>query len=181
MEYDTASPATEAPPGNYGGARSCPPAYIKTPPGILKIIQMVTSLLTFILAISGGWGHVGGGWVGFVGITGLINATIWFVLHCLNVIPDIMANYFIEVIGYCFWTLFFFIAGIVAAVQGANYPVAGAASFFAFVGLIVFGADTAIQLLEIRTIWKARNDRRQVPTKNADEDDIFIRRPNAAV
>lgn len=180
MEYDTASPATEAPPGNYR-QRTCPPEYIKTPPGILKIIQIVTSLLTFILAVSGGWGQSGGGWVGFVGITGLVNATVWFVLHVLNVIPDIMANYFIEVIGYCVWTLFFFIAGIVAAVQGAHYPVAGAAAFFAFVGMAVFGADATIQLLEIRKIWKARNDRRQVPTKSAEEDDIFIRGSNAAV
>lgn len=140
---------------------------------------MVTALLTFILAVSGGWGYHGGGWVAFVGISGLIQATTWFILHVLNVIPDIMANYFIEVIGYCVWTLFFFIAGIVAACQGYYYPVAGAASFFAFVGLIVFGADATFQLLEIRTIWKARNDRRQVPTKSADEDDIFIRRPNA--
>jgi hypothetical protein len=180
MDYDTASPATEAPPGNYR-ERSCPPEYVKTRQGILKIIQMVVSLLTFILSVAGGWGSVGGGWGGFVGITGLINSTIWFTLHMLSVIPDIMANYFIEVIVYCFLTLFFFIAGVVAACQGSVYPVAGAAAFFAFVGMIVFGADATIQLLEIRTLWKARNDRRQVPTKSADEDDIFIRRPNAAV
>lgn len=110
-----------------------------------------------------------------MGITGFIKAVTWFVLHLLSVIPDIMFNYFIEVIGYCIWTLFFFISGIVAAVNGPSASVAGAASFFAFVCFVVFGADAAIQLLELRSVWKARNDRRQVPTKNADEDEIFAR------
>lgn len=178
MEYNTASPATEAPPGGHGD-RGCPPEYIKTPRGILKIVQMFCSLLTF--ALSFGWSLSGGGWVSFVAVSGFIHAVIWFVLHLMNVIPDIMFNYFVEVIGYCVWTLFFFISGIVAAVQGPYSSVAGAAAFFAFVCMIVFGADASIQLLELRSAWKDRNDRRQVPTRSTDEDDIFIRRPNPAV
>lgn len=173
MDYDTASPATEAPPPPQHPRMDCAPDYIKTIPAILKLVQMVASILTFGLSVSGSWGG-GGGWVAFVSISAFIHAVIWFVLHLISLVPDVLINFFVEVIGYCIWTLFFFISGIVAAVAAGSSGVAGAAAFFAFVCMGVYGADAVMQLLEIRRIWKERNDRRQVPSRAAEEDDIFI-------
>ena len=56
-------------------------------------VFQVMSIIAFACSISVGWG--GGGWVNFVSISGFIQAVIWFVLHLLRVIPQIMANYLI--------------------------------------------------------------------------------------
>jgi hypothetical protein len=150
--------------------------YVKTLPGILKIIEVVLSIITFALSMSEPWGYLGGGWVNFVAINGFIFPFIWGLLHMFGVVPQILMNYFIELIYYALWTLFYFIAGIVAAVQG-SIPVVGAASFFSFSCMIVFGIDLVRQTLAVRAQYKARNDRR--PASNVGgggpEDTLFER------
>ena len=162
--------------------RRCAPnvAYLKTLLGIIKIAQAVLSILTFILSLSAAWGGSAEGWVNFVAINGFIQATIWLFLHLFNAVPQIFANFLIEVIIYSLWTLFFFIAGIVAAVSASRLEsgVAGAAAFFSFVCMVLFGVDAVIQLLAVRNNYKARNDRRgdsEAARAPNNEDTLFSR------
>ena len=57
--------------------------------------SQLLSILTFALSSSSTWGSHGGGWVGFVSISGFFNATIWFILHLFNTVPPVFVNYFI--------------------------------------------------------------------------------------
>jgi len=165
--------------------RRCLPnvEYVKSLPGILKIVQTVASILAFALSMSAPWGHLGGGWVNFVSINGFIQALIWGLLNLFGVVPPILANYFVELIIYAIFTLFFFIAGIVAACRGSYFGVVGAASFFCFVCVVAFGVDAFFQFLEVRKQYKARNDRRPVSDSSNPnaEDTLFVRPGNEKV
>ncbi|ESN90553.1 hypothetical protein HELRODRAFT_166233 [Helobdella robusta] len=138
--------------------------YIKSFLGICKIAQIILSIMTFAFSSSCPWGSLGGGWVGFVSMTGFINAVIYFVLHLFNTIPPVFVNYFVELISYAIFTLFFFIAGIVAAAKGHLDGLIVAAAIFCFGALVAFLMDTVIQGLEVNKAWRERNARRAVPT-----------------
>jgi len=135
------------------------------------------SMITFILSVSVSWGG-GGGWVNFVAINGFIEALIWGLLHLFEVIPRIVSNFFIELIYYSVWTLFYFIAGIVAASNGYFHGAVGAASFFCFLCTALFATDATMQFLEVRKQYKARNDRRPVSESSNNptaEDTLFVK------
>jgi hypothetical protein len=175
MDYDTQPVAADQ------DRRTFQREFLTSFKGIIKIFQIVLSILTFALSTSSSkFGYQGGGWVGFVSMTGFLNATIWFILYLFNTVPDLALNYFVELIVYSVLTLFFFIAGIVAACKGYIGGVVAAASFFAFACFVAFGIDMAFQAMDERRRWKARNDRR-VPTSpesnisGGAEVDIFIR------
>jgi len=165
-----------------GTQRRCVPdvSYIKSLLGILKIIQVVTSLLTFALSMSVWWGHQGGGWVNFVAINGFIQALIWGLLHLFGVVPPLLETYFVELIIYAVFTLFFLIAGIVAACFGGQFAAVGAAAFFCFVCMVAFGVDAFFQFLDVRSKYKARNDRRPMSESSNPnaEDTLFVRPGN---
>jgi len=137
-------------------------SYIKTIPGILRIVELVLCIIVFICAVSACSGFYGGsgacGWAGFVGFVGFLLVTAWLLFHLFHVY-DAAPNVpwlLIEMIVYAAWTLFFLIAGIACAVAAADVSSVayqhvflsryrdgnGAASFFSFVAAIVFGAQT---------------------------------------
>jgi hypothetical protein len=140
----------------------CPPYYIRTVPGILKIVEMILAILTFACAFGGGSNFsddYGGGWVEFVGISALIYVAIWLILHLINFIPQFLINFLVELIGYAVLTVFFLIAGIVAAVAAGKYSYwylrseyssIVASCVFAFFSMVVYGFDTVLQLLAYR-------------------------------
>jgi hypothetical protein len=137
------------------GPRLRPPdvTYLKTICGIAKIVQAVVCLIAFIIVLSV-W-FPGGGFVSFSTINGFIQAVIWFILHLVHAIPQILANYYIELIMYCILDLFLFIGAIVAAAHGWMHSAIGALSFFWFVATIACGIDTALQIVDIRNKFRA--------------------------
>jgi hypothetical protein len=120
--------------------------YIRKIEGILKIIEIVLSIIAFGCSV--GSHNPDLGWTSFVAITGFISAIVWLIWHML-VQNSWRWNVIIELINYALWTLFFLIAGIVAAVYSGNYytnyKTAGAASAFAFFCMVAWAVDTALQ------------------------------------
>jgi len=136
----------------------CPPTYFRTIPGLLKIVEIIFTILTF--AISFGciwWSHLGGGWVEFTGIISFIIITCWLILHLINWIPQIFLNLLLEIICYCIMTVILLISGIVAAARAETAgfywdckSTVGATSFFAFAAAITCGVDAILQFMAYR-------------------------------
>ncbi|OWA50814.1 hypothetical protein BV898_15320 [Hypsibius exemplaris] len=75
---------------NHPGVR-CNPAYLRTVPGILKILEIGFSLLAVIMSHSGYYSskfsHGSVGWANFAAGTACINATLWLVVILCNLRP----------------------------------------------------------------------------------------------
>jgi len=110
----------------------------------------VLSIVIFALSMSSYWGYRGGHWVNFVSINGFLQALFWGVLHMFNAIPQILGNYLIELIICVLFTVFYLIAGIVAACYASLFPAVGVASFFSFVCIVAFGVDAYFQFVRVR-------------------------------
>jgi len=136
--------------------------YLLSPPGILKIIEIVFGIIAFACATSIPYGWCGFGWVSFVGISGFIGAIISLICHILMTV-NWKWTILIELIWYGIWTIFFLIAGIVAAAQAnclyISYfgwtPTAGAAAAFSFFAMVAWAADTALQAQYVRISWSS--------------------------
>jgi len=130
--------------------------YLKSPFGILKIVEIVLGMITFACATSIPYGAYGYGWVSFVGICGFVGALISLVLNLVFTI-NWKWNLIIDLVWYGIWTFFFLIAGIVAAAQANTvYPynhTGGAAAAFSFFAMIAWGVDTAFQARRFRIHW----------------------------
>jgi len=122
------------------------PAYAQSQDGILKIVEIVLCIIVLICA-SIEWWFVccgGGGWVQFVACSAMITTLVIFILHFLNLVPRMpFGGYWsmIRFVYYCVYVVLFAIAGIVAAVKAPGYPSIGAAAFFTFAALVVYGVD----------------------------------------
>lgn len=139
-----------------GEARcECPPYYMRTMNGILKIVEMVLTILVFAISFGGWWSGYGGGWVEFTGISCFITITIWFILHLINWIPQIFLNFLFEFISYCIMTILLLISAIVAAARAGMFANPykaniGACSFFAFAATFACGFDAVLLFLNHR-------------------------------
>jgi len=153
--------------------------YIKSVRGILKIVQMVGSILAFILSMSSTWGFAGSGWVNFASINGFIQSLIWGAFHLFSAAPPILANYLVELIIYGILTLFLTVAGIVAACGSSQQPVVGAAAVFCFICMVAFGIDACFQFWDVH--YKSRTERPYVPEPSSnppDADNVAIVTPD---
>ncbi|XP_064610335.1 CKLF-like MARVEL transmembrane domain-containing protein 7 [Liolophura sinensis] len=127
-------------------------SYIKTLPGILKIAEIVLSIIAFICATVYPWAYGGGGWVQFVTISTFVGVLVLFIFHFMHIISRLPGPWMlIEFIYYCVYTLFMLIAAIVAAANGWRDASIGAAAFFCFAALAVLAVDT---FMMFRT-WQA--------------------------
>jgi len=141
-----------------GGRVHLDVSYIKTIPGILRIVEIVLCIILFICAVSAcsaGWSLGECGWGSFVGFMGFILVIAWLLFNLFH-IHEMAANVpwlLIELIFYAIWTFFLLVAGIALAVLSARWSNvygwgakvssgAGAASFFAFAAAVVFGFHT---------------------------------------
>jgi hypothetical protein len=131
----------------------CPPDYIRTVPGIMKIVELVLCLLTFACSLGGYWSGYGGGWVEFVAMSCFITTLIWFIMHMLfPSLPGILINRPWEFIIYVIMCVLFLISGIVAAARAPNsLGAVGAAAFFAFAATVVYGVDIYFQFRDWRS------------------------------
>jgi len=141
--------------------------YVKTLPGILRIVEIALSIIVFICSVSGCSWHSHAGFGAFVGFVGFILVTALLVLSVMHVFdsyPQIPWILF-ELIFYAIWTFFFLVAGSCLAALASystvlngilyyNYcrGAAGAGSFFAFAAMLVFGIDTFFKFRE----WRSR-------------------------
>lgn len=82
--------------------------YIKTIPGILKIAQIVLSLITFICAsVKSEFVKLGGGWVQFVSMTALIICTVLLIFYLTSLINRLPGPWPLIVSKNFFYSFFF--------------------------------------------------------------------------
>ncbi|ESN94989.1 hypothetical protein HELRODRAFT_179833 [Helobdella robusta] len=90
------------------------------------------------------------GWVIFSGVIGCIVALTFFILYFFGIYPEILSRFKLEVIVNLAMAVFLFIAGVVAGVATSKtfyvntYNCAAAASFFAFVSMVLFIVDAVL-------------------------------------
>jgi hypothetical protein len=130
--------------------------YLKTVNGILKIVEIVLSIIAFACSTATSnnnyyWSGKGGyGWVSFVTITGFIQAIISLIMHLLFVM-NWKWNTLLELITYGVWTVLLLIAGIVAAACAHPYlSTTGAAAAFTFFAMVAWAIDTGFQAQHVR-------------------------------
>ncbi|ELU06263.1 hypothetical protein CAPTEDRAFT_223707 [Capitella teleta] len=82
--YDTKTTTTTTTASSGGGGVSLQKDYVRTIPGILKIVEIVLCLLTFICSIVPYWAPIGGGWVDFVAVTAGIGSTLIFLFNLVS-------------------------------------------------------------------------------------------------
>ena len=102
-----------------------------------------------LMCASAYWRSVStGNWFSFVAMTGFWTTgalLIFYLLHVIekfHVIPWLLIE-----TGFCaIWSFFFFTTGLDTAVKASNAGAAfGAASFFAFLGMVIYGYDAFLK------------------------------------
>ncbi|KAF6023172.1 hypothetical protein EB796_018505 [Bugula neritina] len=126
--------------------------YIRTIPGILKLAEIATSLICFIVALVATSGA--SGWCGFVAGIVFFISLVWFFLNLFGVIQKIHpVRILIEWIYYLVLTICFCIASIVAAVYAArSFPAMGVYAFFGFVCTAALAVDLFFQF----KVWRSQ-------------------------
>ncbi|CAF1506519.1 unnamed protein product [Adineta steineri] len=136
---------------------TCRVDYIRSIPGILKIIELFCDLLGTALAGAGpAVDSVTTGQRGFflfVSIVALIITTVLLVLGLLNIHNVFLTGRW-PIIEFCwcaFISLFYFIASIVIATVGKYDGRFGAAAFFGFAAFITYVAEAVLQFRAYRS------------------------------
>jgi hypothetical protein len=132
--------------------------FVKSIPGILKAVEMIFSLITFICASVNTYGMPAAGWVQFVSMTAFICTIILYIFFLFKLPPKFPRQFPFKFSEFCFYTtfaVFYFISGIVAACfthyNGYYFPSMAAASFFSFACLLLFGVDAFFHFTDWRS------------------------------
>uniref|UniRef100_A0A914HW22 MARVEL domain-containing protein n=1 Tax=Globodera rostochiensis TaxID=31243 RepID=A0A914HW22_GLORO len=135
-------------------------SYLRTLPGLLKVIVIVFNLLCFMCLLIGGPAYYAGvGGATFVSVFGFIISLTLLMLYLFHIVDQFAQIPWIvcEMI-FCFaWTIFYFIAGSVLAIASVSHPYAGGwaiAAFFGFSAMLAYALDCYLKFLA----WK-KNER----------------------
>ncbi|XP_063224463.1 CKLF-like MARVEL transmembrane domain-containing protein 4 [Bacillus rossius redtenbacheri] len=138
------------------------PLYIRTIPGILKVVQIVLNLLGFIcITISPYRYHSRNSWFNTVAMTGFWFTGIMLALYLFHIIEKFYRIPWLK-IEFCFcalWTFFYLIAASLAADQGRYDEASGAAAFFGFVAMVAYGYDAFLKFTGVRSGSLAQGER----------------------
>lgn len=145
------------------------PSYIKTLPGGLKAGVIATNLLGFICVMCATAFYKEqseGEWFVFVSMTGFwvsLVLMLMYLFHAMekfHVIPWLMIEF-----GFCaLWTLFYFAAGLAAAVEAKWSTALGVAAFFGFSSMVLYGIDAVIKFKGWRAGQLAQGERKVTQT-----------------
>ncbi|KAK2588275.1 hypothetical protein KPH14_004298 [Odynerus spinipes] len=130
------------------------PAYIRTLPGILKVIQVVLNLLGFIcITVSKYGNHSRGGWFNTVAMIGFWFTGVLLVLYLFHIVEKFSKIPWlkIELIFCGLWAFFYFIAASLSADYGRVSEAFAAAAFFGFCAVIAYGYDAWLKFSAIRS------------------------------
>lgn len=131
------------------------PAYLRTIPGILKIVQIIFDIIGLICVASVGYStrylsSIGGDpFYEFVAVVGFVITLILLILYLFHVVGYLykVPWYLIEFIYCLVWAIFFFIASVCVAVYCGRYGCRGrhagwgAGAFFGFCAMIAYAVD----------------------------------------
>ncbi|XP_046354492.2 plasmolipin-like [Haliotis cracherodii] len=120
--------------------------YVKSIPGILKIVEFVLCIIVLICTSVVYWVPYGAGWIQFVAVAACVVVALLFIFHFLHIFEKLPGPWpLIEFVCYIVFTIFFLISAIVAAVRGGWHGSIAATAFFCFATTAVFGVDTFFQ------------------------------------
>lgn len=129
------------------------PMYLRTLPGVLKIVEIFLDILVLICASIDNWYSLGGGWVQFVAASALVTTAILFIFHFFHIISRLPGPWvLIEFVYYIVFVILYLIAAIVAAVRAPLAPSIGAACFFTFAALAVYTVDCFFMYRSFKTV-----------------------------
>ncbi len=140
------------------------PGYVRTIPGILKVVQVVLNLIAFICVMASGahWrSRSVGSWFCFVTMTAFWTTGTLLVLYLLHVIEKfhVIPWMLIEFVFCTLWTFFYFTASLDAAVNASYEPALGAACFFGFLAMAAYGYDAFLKFRGYRAGQLAQGER----------------------
>ncbi|KAM3959127.1 MARVEL domain-containing protein 1 [Aphomia sociella] len=136
------------------------PAYVKTIPGILKVVQVASSLLGFICILCSRLSYASKGtyfsWISMIAFwfTGiLLGFYLFHMVEKFYKIPWLKMEF-----GFCsIWTLLYLIAAILATTVHDNPH--SAAAFFGFVATLAYAIDAYLKWREVRAGGLAQGTR----------------------
>jgi len=132
------------------------PGYIRTIPGMLKVVQVVLNMIGFIcvMAAPAYWRSQSvGNWFCFVTMTAFWTTGTLLVFYLLHVIEKfhVIPWMLVEMVFCSLWSFFYFTAALDTAVNASSTAAFGAAAFFGFVAMGVYGYDAFLKF----TGWRA--------------------------
>lgn len=131
--------------------------FLRGVPGILKLIEMIFSLVTFICASCTSYHKDAAGWIQFVSMTAFVLTSMLYIFYVFKLPPKLARTFpfkFSELCYYVVFTVFYFISGVVAACYAPHNAALSAAAFFAFASWVVFGIDIYFRLMD----WRHSNE-----------------------
>ncbi|CAD5206237.1 unnamed protein product [Bursaphelenchus okinawaensis] len=132
------------------------PSYLRTLPGMLKVVVIVLDFLCFFCVLVGGPGYYAGvGFATFVSVIGFMISLTLLILYLCHIVDNLEnIPWIVGEMVYCFaWTIFFFIAGSVLAVASVSHRNTtgwALAAFFAIAAMCAYGLDCYLKFLA----WK---------------------------
>lgn len=145
------------------------PGYVKTLPGALKVVAVLVNILGFICVMCASPYYkekAVGEWFVFVSMTAFWVSLVFLIMYLIHamekfhVIPWLMIEF-----GFCaLWTFFYFSAALAAAVEARYSGPLGAASFFGFAGMFVYGLDAVLKFRGWRAGQLAQGERKVTQT-----------------
>lgn len=132
------------------------PSYAKTIPGILKIAQAVVSLIGFICVQMVNNQYMAGsasGWYIFVAMTAFWVTLVVVILYLFHIIEKLhWIPWLLGELGFsALWAVFFFIASCVVVARSGEDAAWGAAAFFGFVAMGLYGYEAFTKY----KLWRA--------------------------
>ncbi|XP_013787640.1 MARVEL domain-containing protein 1-like [Limulus polyphemus] len=137
-------------------------SYIRTVPGILKVVQVVINLIGFICAQVALCSLCSeSNWFSFVSMTAFWVTLILLIFYLFHVIEKthIIPWLLVELVYCGVWTIFYLIAALVVSVNGRYDNAWAAAGFFGFVAMLLYGTDTFLKYKAWRTGEIAQGER----------------------
>ncbi|KFM59091.1 CKLF-like MARVEL transmembrane domain-containing protein 4, partial [Stegodyphus mimosarum] len=146
------------------------PTYVKTLSGILKILEVVVCLIGFICVqtIPFAAYRSAGGWYVFVAVTGFWVTLLLFLAYLFHFVERLhwLPWLLVETAYNGTWAVFFFIASCVSAANASTDPGWGAAAFFGFGNMFIFGFDTYLKFKAWRGGEIAQGERTTSPSSD---------------
>ncbi|XP_045470067.1 CKLF-like MARVEL transmembrane domain-containing protein 4 [Harmonia axyridis] len=141
------------------------PSYIQTLPGIIKIVQILSSFFGFIcIEASGLASHTRGGFFNFVALVAIFFTGILLIFYLFHIIektfriPWLMVEF-----AFCaIWTFAFFAVSIMAATYGSDAYLF--AAFFGFCCMVAYGIDAFLKYSSLKRGEIAQGERVQKQT-----------------
>ena len=130
------------------------PSYTRTLPGILKVAQVILSLLGFIcITVSSQSSSSRGGWFNTVAMGGFWFTGILLVFYLFHIVEKFSKIPWIKIefIFCSIWTAFYLLAAALAADYAKYVEAFGVAAFFGFCAMVAYGQDAWLKFQAARS------------------------------